>query len=206
MLESSYLNGQFLQGTKVVAMRVALRLLFVVLSLGFVAGCGNSNGADTVTVPDAEPYRLDNGDKLRITVFGQEAMTGEYVVDGSGSISMPLLAQVKAGGLTAQGLEQEISQRLVSEGLLVNPSVNVQILTYRPFFILGEVAQPGQFAYLDNMTILTAVAMAGGFTHRADTDGFLITRKIGNKVIEGHAQRNTLVKPGDVITVQERIL
>jgi protein involved in polysaccharide export with SLBB domain len=185
---------------------VSFLLLFAVLLLSFLSACGNANVAETVTVPDAEPYRLDNGDKLRITVFGQEAMTGEYVVDGSGSISMPLLAQVKAGGLTAQGLEQEISQRLTSEGLLVNPSVNVQILTYRPFFILGEVAQPGQFPYVDNMTVLTAVAMAGGFTHRADSDGFLITRKIGNKVIEGHAQRNTLVKPGDVITVQERIL
>jgi polysaccharide export outer membrane protein len=191
---------------RAIAVEKCVRIVFAVLLLGLISACSNTNVAETVTVPDAEPYRLDNGDKLRITVFGQEAMTGEYVVDGSGSISMPLLAQVKAGGLTAQGLEQEISQRLTSEGLLVNPSVNVQILTYRPFFILGEVAQPGQFPYLDNMTVLTAVAMAGGFTHRADTDGFLITRKIGNKVIEGHAQRNTLVKPGDVITVQERIL
>ena len=187
-------------------MRKCVRFLFAVLLLGFVSACGGSNPAETVTVPDAEPYRLDNGDKLRITVFGQEAMTGEYVVDGSGAISMPLLAQVRAGGLTAQGLEESIKQRLASEGLIVSPSVNVQILTYRPFFILGEVAQPGQFAYVDNMTVLTAVAIAGGFTHRADTDGFTITRKIGNKVIEGHAQRNTLVKPGDVISVAERIL
>jgi len=187
-------------------MRAYIKFLLIVVGLSFLHACGGQSVAETVTVPDAEPYRLDNGDKLRITVFGQEAMTGEYVVDGTGSISMPLLAQVKAGGLTAQGLEAEISQRLASEGLLVSPSVNVQILTYRPFFILGEVAQPGQFAYVDNMTVLTAVAMAGGFTHRADTDGFTITRKIGNKVIEGHAQRNTLVKPGDVISVGERIL
>src|SRR5262249_48242243 len=125
-------------------MRAYVGFLFAVVLLGLVSAC-RSDTAETVNVPDAEPYRLDNGDKLRITVFGQEQMTGEYVVDGAGSISMPLLAQVKAGGLTAQGLEKEISQRLVSEGLLVSPSVNVQILTYRPFFILGEVARPGQF-------------------------------------------------------------
>src|SRR5882724_7816145 len=114
-------------------MRAYIKFLLIVVGLSFLSACGGQSVAETVTVPDAEPYRLDNGDKLRITVFGQEAMTGEYVVDGVGSISMPLLAQVKAGGLTAQGLEQEISQRLVSEGLLVSPSVNVQILTYRPF-------------------------------------------------------------------------
>src|SRR5262245_14586820 len=128
---------------RAIAVEKCVRFVFAVLLLGVISACSNTNVADTVTVPDAEPYRLDNGDKLRITVFGQEAMTGEYVVDGTGSISMPLLSQVKAGGLTAQGLEQEISQRLISEGILVSPSVNVQILTYRPFFILGEVAQPG---------------------------------------------------------------
>jgi len=183
-----------------------VRVLLAVLVVAVLAGCGGPNVAQTVEVPPAEPYRLDNGDQLRITVFGQEAMTGEYVVDGSGFISMPLLSQVEARGRTAQELEQQISQRLVSEGFLVNPSVNVQILTYRPFFILGEVAQPGQFNYIENMTVLTAVAMAGGFTHRANTDGFTITRKIANKVIEARAQRNTIVQPGDVIYVHERIL
>ena len=176
-----------------------------VLVLVVVAACGGPNISETVTVPDAEPYRLDSGDQLRVTVFGQEEMTGEYVVDGSGFISLPLLAQVKARGLTAEELEQEISQRLRSQSLLISPSVNVQILTYRPFFILGQVAAPGQYAYVDGMTVLTAVAMAGGFTTRADTDDFTIVRKVGNKVIEGRAQRNTLVKPGDVVSVPERI-
>ncbi|MGE0117995.1 MAG: polysaccharide biosynthesis/export family protein [Dongiaceae bacterium] len=187
-------------------MRAYVRVLMAVVALAMMSACGGPNVAETVTVPDAEPYRLDNGDQLRITVFGQDAMTGEYTVDGSGNISMPLLAQVQARGLTAQELEGAIGDRLVSEGLLVSPSINVQILTYRPFFILGEVAAPGQFAYIENMTVLTAVAMAGGFTHRANTDGFTVTRKVGNKVIEGRAQRNTLVKPGDVIYVHERIL
>lgn len=175
------------------------------LLLFAVAACGGPDIAETVTIPEAEPYRLDSGDQLRITVFGQEEMTGEYVVDGSGFISLPLLAQVPARGQTAEELEQEISQRLRGQSLLINPSVNVQILTYRPFFILGQVAAPGQYAYVEGMTVLTAVAMAGGFTTRADTDDFTIVRKVGNKVIEGRAQRNTLVKPGDVVSVPERV-
>lgn len=187
-------------------MRAYAKLLMIVLAISTLSACGGQRIAETVTLPDPEPYRLDNGDRLRITVFGQETMSGEYVVDGSGNISMPLLAQVQARGRSAQELEQQIGERLSSEGLLISPSVNVQVLTYRPFFILGEVAQPGQFAYIENMTVLTAVAMAGGFTNRASTDGFSITRKIGNKVIEAEAQRNTLVKPGDVIYVHERIL
>lgn len=178
---------------------------FSALILILVAACGGPDTAETVTIPEAEPYRLDSGDHLRITVFGQEEMTGEYLVDGSGFISLPLLAQVEARGRTAEELEQEISQRLRSQSILINPSVNIQVLTYRPFFILGQVAAPGQYAYVEGMTVLTAVAMAGGFTNRADTSDFTIVRKIGNKVIEGRAQRNTLVKPGDVVSVPERI-
>jgi polysaccharide export outer membrane protein len=182
-----------------------VRRWFGLFFLLLIAGCGGPNIAETVTIPEPEPYRLDSGDLLRITVFGQEEMTGEYAVDGAGFISLPLLAQVQARGRTAEELEEEISQRLRSQSLLVNPSVNIQILTYRPFFILGQVAHPGQYAYVEGMTVLTAVAMAGGFTTRADTDDFTIVRKVANKVIEGRAQRNTLVKPGDVVSVPERI-
>src|SRR5262245_50626287 len=178
---------------------------FGLLILLAVAGCGGQDIAETVTIPDPEPYHLDSGDQLRITVFGQDEMTGEYTVDGAGFISLPLVAQIQARGRTAEELEEDISQRLRSQSLLVNPSVNIQVLTYRPFFILGQVAHPGQYAYAEGMTVLTAVAMAGGFTTRADTDDFTIVRKVANKVIEGRAQRNTLVKPGDVVSVTERI-
>jgi polysaccharide export outer membrane protein len=84
--------------------------------------------------------------------------------------------------------------------------VNVQILTHRPFFILGQVSQPGQFVYMENMTVLAAVAMAGGFTARADPDGFTITPKVGDQIVEERAQRNTVLRPGDVVYVRERIL
>jgi polysaccharide export outer membrane protein len=185
-------------------MRVDVRFLLATLVVATISACG-FNTAETVTVPEAEPYRLDNGDRLRIAVFGQDTMAGEYVVDGSGFISLPLLEQVEARGRTAVELEQQISQRLSSEGYLIDPRVNVQILTYRPFFILGEVEQPGQFAFMEGMTVLTAVAMGGGFTYRADNDGFTITRRVGNKIVEARANRNTPVKPGDVIYVHQRI-
>jgi polysaccharide export outer membrane protein len=186
-------------------MRARIKAFVAVIGFAFLSGCGGPNVAETVTLPDPEPYRLDNGDQLRVTVFGQDTLTGEYTVDGSGSISMPLLGQVLARGSSAAELEQQISDRLASEGYLVSPSVSVQILTYRPFFVLGEVNQPGQFTYIENMTVLTAIAVAGGFTHRASTDEFTITRKIGNKVIEARAQRNSVMQPGDVVYVHERI-
>lgn len=181
-----------------------VRLLLALLALVMVAACGSAD-VRTVTVPADEPYRLDSGDQLRITVFGQEEMTGEYLVDGSGYISMPLLAEVEARGHTARDLEFLITEKLRSGKFLRNPSVNVQVLTYRPFFILGEVAQPGQFDYVPHMTVLTAVAMAGGFTYRASTGAFTIVRKVGDKVTEMRAERMTVVRPGDTIYVHQRI-
>jgi len=173
--------------------------------LTMVGGCA-PDIAQPVTVPEAEPYTLDTGDQLRVTVFGQEEMAGDYVVNGAGFVSLPLIAQVQARGRTAQQLEQDIGQQLIDQGFLKEPSANVQILTHRPFYILGQVAQPGQFVFLENMTVLAGVAMAGGFTARADSDGFTITRRVGDQIIEERAQRNTLLKPGDVVYVQERVL
>lgn len=169
------------------------------------AACGSCVPMPGVApLPEAGPYRLDSGDRLRIVVFGQEDMSGEYAVDGSGFISMPLINQVQARGRTVTDLEKEIVQRLESGNLLVEPNISVQVLQFRPFFILGEVRQPGQFPYVEGMTVLTAVAIAGGFTYRAETDYYTITRTIEGKVIEARAERNTVVQPGDVILVSER--
>jgi polysaccharide export outer membrane protein len=186
-------------------MNVYLKPLMSLLLLAALAAC-QPRMAQPVTVAEAEPYTLDTGDQLHVTVFGQDAMAGDYVVDGSGYISLPLIAQVEARGRTSEQLEQQIGQQLVEGGYLKDPNVNVQILTHRPFFILGQVSQPGQFVYMENMTVLAAVAMAGGFTARADPDGFTITRKVGDQIVEERAQRNTVLRPGDVVYVRERIL
>jgi len=160
----------------------------------------------TVLVPKdtaGEAYRLDEGDQMHVVVYGDSQLTGDYTVDSEGFISLPLAGRLQARGSTAPELEQTIKNRL-SEGLLVNPSVNVQIRSMRPFFILGEVKQPGQYVAADNLTVLAAVAAAGGFTYRAVTDEVTITRRLGDKTVKGRADTDARVQPGDVIYIYER--
>ncbi len=154
-----------------------------------------------VQLPET-PYRLGPGDRIRVVVFRHEDLSGEFQLDGSGSFSMPLINSVSANGLTGPELEKEIERRL-GDGYLVNPEVSVEVLTYRPFYILGEVNRPGQYEYESGMTVLNAIALAGGFTYRADTDEILLQRGGSNAepvIVPG----NTRVQPGDIITVQER--
>lgn len=149
-------------------------------------------------------YRLGAGDRLRIIVFGQKDMTGEYAVDGSGLLSFPLIGNIKAAGLTAEGLEREITNKLKPD-YLRNPNVSVVVLTYRPFYIVGEVKTPGSYAYVTGMSVINAVALAGGFTYRAKESSFYLDRtaKDGKKT-RIDASPDTQVQPGDVITVRER--
>ena len=112
------------------------------------------------------PYTLDAGDRLRIVVFGQDGLTNSYVVGAGGYIDMPLIGSVAARGMTPDQLAGRISEKL-RDGFIREPHVAVEIESYRPFFILGEVTQPGQYPYVANMTAETAVAIAGGFSPRA---------------------------------------
>jgi polysaccharide export outer membrane protein len=155
--------------------------------------------------PTQQPdYRLGPGDRVRIIVFGQKDMTGEFAVDGTGLLSFPLIGQVKAGGLTAEGLEHEITNKLKPD-YLRDPRVSVVVLTYRPFYIVGEVKTPGSYAYVTGMSVINAVALAGGFTYRAKESSFYLDRtgKDGKKT-RIDAGPDTEVQPGDVITVRER--
>lgn len=186
-------------------MRSTTLLLCAAFAAAFLPGCASRAPAETVAAESAGPYRLGSGDRLRLTVFGQPDMTGEYAVDGDGKISVPLAGQIEAKDLTASELEGRIRDKLTRSDVLVNPSVSVQVLTARPFYILGEVRQPGQFPYVDGMTVVTAAAIAGGFTYRADEDDFTVTRREGDQVTEEEVSRNAPVKPGDVITVHERM-
>lgn len=181
-------------------------MILIVRVALIVATCGSCSPmrGGGMPLPDAGPYRLDSGDRLRVVVFGQEDMSGEYAVDGSGFISMPLINQVQARGRTVTEIEKEIAQRLESGNLLVNPSISVQVAQFRPFFVLGEVRQPGQFPYVEGMTVITAVAIAGGFTYRAETDHYTITRTVDGQTVEARGEKTTVVQPGDVILVNER--
>lgn len=150
-----------------------------------------------------EPYQLDSGDQVRVVVFGQEDLTGEYTIDGSGQISMPLVNGIQARGLTIQELEAEVA-RVLGESLLRNPNVSAQVISFRPFFILGEVTQSGQYPYVNGMTARTAVAIAGGFTYRADQSYVRVTRKRDGKLIELELPMDELIRPGDTVYVTER--
>jgi polysaccharide export outer membrane protein len=148
-------------------------------------------------------YRLDAGDKLRVVVYGQEGLTNTYAIDAGGSITMPLIGSVPARGRTPAGLATEISGKLRS-GYIREPSVAVEIEAYRPFFILGEVAAPGQYPYVPNMSVESAVAIAGGFSPRALRDRVTLTHTDGSGSSRDVVPLGTALSPGDTILVGER--
>lgn len=153
--------------------------------------------------PQNKVYTLDSGDRLRVVVFGQDGLSNSYLVDASGHIAMPLIGSVSARGLTTDELSSRIGERL-RQGFVREPHVAVEVEAYRPFFILGEVTQPGQYPYVADMTVETAVAIAGGFGPRAYRPTVQLTR-----IVNGRQERMTVpttyaLRPGDTINVQER--
>ena len=202
-------------------MRHSLRLLLLVAALA-AAGCAQlgpvadqqaaalaaaeapvpATMVAARTVPEA-PYTLDSGDKLRVVVFGQDGLSNSYAVDAAGNISMPLIGAVRARGLTIAQLSGAIVGRL-RQGFIREPHVAVEVEAYRPFFILGEVTYPGQYPYVANMTVETAVAIAGGFTPRAQRSTVELSRAERGEIVRGPVPVFTPVRPGDTIVVAER--
>ena len=159
-----------------------------------------------VAQPRGEPaYALDTGDKLRIVVFGQEGLSNSYFVDAAGQVTIPLIGAVTARGLTTQALARAVGAKLRA-GFIRDPHVAIEVETYRPFFILGEVTQPGQYPYVPNMTVETAVAIAGGFTPRAYRYDVKIDRPTAGETLRSRAgvPLLTRVEPGDTIVIKER--
>lgn len=148
-------------------------------------------------------YRLGAGDLLKITVFNQESLSGEYTVSGTGLLSFPLIGAVTAKDLTVKQLEQAIADKLKPDYLL-NPRISIQVLNYRPFYILGEVKQPQSYPYVDGMTYLNAVAIAGGYTYRAKEDHVIVVRMNDPEKKEVRLEMDEKVMPGDVIRVEQR--
>jgi polysaccharide biosynthesis/export protein len=148
-------------------------------------------------------YKLDAGDKLRVVVYGQEGLTNTYAIDAGGSITMPLIGSVPARGRTPAGLAAEITAKLRS-GYIRDPSVAVEIESYRPFFILGEVAAPGQYPYVPNMSVESAVAIAGGFSPRARRDRVTLTHTDNSGPSRIEVPLGTPLSPGDTVLVGER--
>jgi polysaccharide biosynthesis/export protein len=148
-------------------------------------------------------YTLDSGDRLRVVVFGQDGLTNSYSVDASGYIDMPLIGAVAARGLTTDQLASRIGEKL-RDGYVREPHVAVEIESYRPFFILGEVTAPGQYPYVANMTAETAVAIAGGFTARASRKSVVLNRNYYGRAMRIAVPLTFPLRPGDTINVQER--
>lgn len=151
-----------------------------------------------------KPYTLDSGDVLRVTVFGEQDLTNTFAIDKGGYLSLPLIGSVAARGQTTKQLEGKIAAGL-RNGFLRNPDVAVEVDTYRPFFILGEVGTGGQYVYVPGMTVQNAIAIAGGFSPRAEQEDVDITRNINGEVITGRVPLSDPILPGDTISVRERL-
>jgi polysaccharide biosynthesis/export protein len=149
------------------------------------------------------PYHLDAGDRLRVVIYGQEGLTNTYSIGAGGTITMPLIGAVPARGRTPQGLAAEITARL-RNGFIREPSVAVEVESYRPFFILGEVQAPGQYPYVPNMTAEIAIAIAGGFSPRARKDRVTITHTDASGTSRVIMPPGTPISPGDTVLVGER--
>jgi polysaccharide export outer membrane protein len=179
-------------------------LVGIILAAGLLTGCAGAFDAPACTAGVATEtvtgYRLGAQDQIQLTVYRQTELSGQFAIDGEGELALPLVGEFAAAGKTTRELEDEIEQRLQSEGFLVDPQVGVQLLTYRPYYILGEVAKPGSYEYRDGMTVINAIALAGGYSYRADTDGVTIERE----GCEMPTMADTTVLPGDIVKVSER--
>ena len=149
--------------------------------------------------------KLGPNDRLRITVFGQPTLTGEYTLDGNGVLAFPLIGNVPANGVTTNQLQQAIAAKLEPDYML-NPNVSAEIVTRRPFYVIGEVQKPGNYPYVSDMTAVNAIAMAGGFTRRAKKNDFYIRRlNKDGKAVRIEANAGTVLQAGDTLEVRERV-
>ena len=192
-----------------------LLVLSSIILFGLAAGCQSATTRTAEAAPAQAQtqtsatsnlaYNLGNGDRLRVTVFGEEDMSGEFLVDGTGQVSIPLVGEVPAAGRSIRDFQRALETRLVDGGILLKPRVSAEVINFRPYYILGEVGLPGEYPYTDSLTVLNAVATAQGFSYRANK------KVIGIRGIDDtEEQRVRLspdlkVRPGDTIRVLERI-
>ena len=182
------------------------RALLLLVPAAAVAACTDPTSS-LPALPDAQAtgYRLGPDDQVKVTVFNDPRLTGEFKITDNGMLALPLIGSVQAAGHTTTEVEREVERVMAQRNLFRDPSVAIQVTEYRPVFVLGQVERGGQFPYQPGMTALSAVAVAGGFNYRALRDYVSVTR-IGadGKAQEFRAGRQSLLQPGDVVTVFER--
>jgi protein involved in polysaccharide export with SLBB domain len=184
-----------------IVQQIYLRFLLVMSLL--VVSSSVWSQANPIAEPDVS-YRLGAGDKLQINVFNQADLSGEYTLDGNGRFTMHLIGKVEAANLTPTELEILLVSKLKPD-YLVNPRVSVRMKNFRPFYIMGEVTKPASYDYVDGMTYLTAVAIAGGYTYRGKKNYVYVTRSDDPERIELKLEVGEKVQPGDIIRVAERL-
>ena len=186
----------------------ARALLGMAMVAGLLAGCGGVSVPDekapTNVVAPGDGYVLAPGDQVRVTVFNQTNLSGEFQLDAVGHVAIPLIGNVTAGNGTAKALADRISQTLQQTGYLRDPQVNVEVLAYRPFYVLGEVKQPGEFPYTSGMSVLSAIARAGGYDYWAREGVVVLVRQFPDGQKEYRAEERTPILPGDIIRVTKR--
>ena len=182
------------------------RILAVLLLALVPIGCAREQEAIAPPAPMAAPadYQLGTGDKVRVTVYGEDDLSGEFDVDGGGFVRLPLIGQVKAAGHSVHDFEGVVAEKLKG-GYLKNPRVSVEITNYRPFYIIGEVNKPGEYPYVNNMSVLNAVALAGGYTYRASESDVYVRRNGGKDELKEPADGTAKILPGDIVRVPERL-
>ncbi|QGM44239.1 polysaccharide biosynthesis/export family protein [Methylocystis heyeri] len=185
-----------------------VRALMCVFLLLTQAACDSlpfsSDVANDPPMPSQNAMKVQAGDKLKVTVFGEDKLTGEYEIDPGGSLSLPLAGTVQAAGLTKHELEQLLSKKLSSGNYLKDPKVTVDIATFRPFYVLGEVEKPGEYQFRSGLNVMSAIAVAGGATYRASHSRVMIQRAGQTEFVEYNQSPTVGIYPGDLIKVPER--
>lgn len=188
-----------------------LKLLLAMLALGFTqTACASTDGAQVAAATEAAAtadteYRLASGDKLRISVFAEDTLSGEYIITSSGNVTFPLIGNVAASGQTVEQLQATIAKSL-ADGYVRDPRVTIQVISFRPFYILGEVNRPGEYPVSTGLTLEQAVASAGGYTYRANTKRAYLKRANDAEatLVDVRGNKPIIIRAGDTIRIRER--
>lgn len=182
----------------------------IAIVMAVLGGCSTTVGefpgepAPAIAVNPTEGYLLEPGNRVRVIVFNETNLSGDFTVDPIGNIALPLVGNVPASGITAKALAKRIADMLKRDAYMQDPSVAVEVQTFRPFYVLGEVRQPGEFPYTTGLTVLSAIARAGGYDYRARQGEVVLVRLIGGDQKEYRATERTPILPGDIVKVLER--
>lgn len=183
-------------------MKKPMQSLVITLFLAVLSACSNNVTVAPTPVPDTA-YILGAGDQIRLIVYGHEDFSGEFVVDSTGSISLPLVTEIKASGLTVRALEKKITNALQPK-YLKDPKVSIELITMRDIYILGEVRTPGKYPYIPNMTVQQAVAVAGGYTYRGNEGEAEVTRQTADALVTMKIPAKNIIQPGDTVVIKRR--